>query len=87
MHGDVVITDIGNVGMVVKVFQRVYDGLGLLEVDAYPCVGGDVTVRATDRQYRDFFESKSIVDVLIWYYDSPGIVRFSLPAALLYRST
>ena len=83
--GDLVINSAGDVGMVIKVFQRVCDDLILLEVDAFPTIGGDVSRRSADRKYRDFFESKSIIDVLIWYYDSPAIVRFSVPSALLYR--
>ena len=82
--GDLVITNTGDVGKIVKVFQRVSDDLVLLEVDAYPSINGDTACRSTSRQYHDFFESKSIVDTLIWYFDSPGIIRFSIPAALLY---
>ena len=84
--GDLIINAVGDVGKVVKVFQRVCDDLIFLEVDAYPCVDGQVSCRSIDRQYRDFFVSKSIIDVLIWYFDSPAIIRFSVPAALLYQS-
>ena len=83
--GDLVIDKTGDVGMVVRVFQRVSDSLIFLEVDAYPCVGGNISCRATDRAYKDFFVSTTIVEQLIWYFDSPGIVRFSIPAPLLYQ--
>ena len=83
--GDLVIDNRAHVGKVVGIYQRVSDGLVFLKVDAYPCIGGDVAWRATDRQYPDFFESTAIIDVLIWYYDSPSIVRFSVPPALLHR--
>ena len=84
-NGDLVIDKTGDVGMVVRVFQRVSDSLIFLEVDAYPCVGGNISCRATDRAYKDFFVSTTIVEQLIWYFDSPGIVRFSIPAPLLYQ--
>jgi len=56
-----------------------------LEVDAYPCIEGETTLRDTDKRYLDFFESAAIIDVLIWYFHSPSIVRFSVPPALLYQ--
>lgn len=83
--GDLVINDIGGVGKVVKVFQRISDNLIFLEIDAYPCLPGKMNYLATSQQHRDFFASKSIIDLLIWYFDSPGIIRFSIPAALLYK--
>ena len=83
--GDLVINNAGDVARVVKVFQRVCDDLIFLEVDACPCIDGDISCRPASREYRDFFVSKSIIDVLIWYFDSPGIIRFSIPAALLYQ--
>ena len=83
--GDLVIDHRAHVGKVVQVLQRVSDGLVFLEVDAYPCIEGETTLRDTDKRYLDFFESAAIIDVLIWYFHSPSIVRFSVPPALLYQ--
>ena len=84
--GDLIINDSGDVAKVLSVFQQsIGDVELLLEVDVYPSINGDIRCRATDRSCRRFFRSSSIIDVLIWYEQSPNSIRCAIPPALLYK--
>lgn len=86
-RGDLVINNVGDVGKVISVWQTVDERNHIFfEVDAYPCINNDVRIRATTRAYRDVFGSDSIIDVLIWYEDSPGIIRLAVPPGLLFAA-
>ena len=80
-----VINESGDVAKVISIWQKVSEDGLILEVEAYPCINDDLKYRATQRSRADFFKSESIVDVLIWYEDSPGIICVPIPLALLYR--
>ena len=82
--GDLVITTDGRVGKILSLWQRVADEHTFLEVDSYPSINNDTRFRATTRATKDFFESAELVDALIYVDESPGIIRFSLPAQMLY---
>ena len=84
--GDLVIRSDGLVGCVVKFWQRASDNHIALEVDAYPCVNNDIRYVSTAQSTRDFFDHHSIVDCLIWFEDSPALLRIAVPPALLYLS-
>ena len=84
-NGDMVINESGDVAKVISIWQKVSEDGLILEVEAYPCINDDLKYRATQRSRVDFFKSESIVDVLIWYEDSPGIICVPIPPALLYR--
>ena len=83
--GDLIINDSGDVAKVLSVFQQSIDVELFLEVDVYPSINGNPRCRATDRSHRSFFQASSIIDVLIWYEDSPNIIRCAIPPALLYK--
>ena len=83
--GDLIINDEGDVAKVLSVFQQSIEDELLLEVDVYPSINGDTRCRARDRSHRRFFKASSIIDVLIWYEDSPNIIRCAIPPALLYK--
>ena len=83
--GDLIINDEGDVAKVLSVFQQSIEDELLLEVDVYPSINGDTRCRATDKNHRRFFKASSIIDVLIWYEDSPNIIRCAIPPALLYK--
>ena len=83
-RGDLVINDAGDVGSIVCLWQVVATDLMFAEVDLYPCIGDDIRVRATTRSKRDYFKSDTLVDVLVWYVDSPGIIRTFVPPKLLF---
>ena len=82
--GDLVMTDSGLVGKVISLWKPMPTGRILLEVDVYPCINNDIRSRSTDRSSHGFFCSESIVDVLIWYEESPAIIRCVVPPALLF---
>ena len=84
--GDLVIRSDALVGRVVKFWQRASDNFIALEVDAYACVNDDIRFVSTAQTTREFFDHKSIVDSLIWFEDSPALLRIAVPPALLYRS-
>ena len=83
--GDLVINVRGRVGCVISCWQRTSDNLIVLEVDIYPCLNNDIRFASKAQAVRGFFEHLDIVDTLLWIEDSPGIVRVSIPPALLYR--
>ena len=83
--GDLIINDSGDVAKVLSVFQQSLDVELLLEVDFYPSINGDIRCRATDNSHSGFFKASSIIDVLIWYEDSPNVIRCAIPPALLYK--
>ena len=83
--GDLIINDDGDVAKVLSVFQQCIDDEVLLEVDVYPSINGDTRCRATDRSHRRVFKASSMIDVLIWYEDSPNIIRCAIPPVLLYK--
>jgi len=83
-NGDVVITKDGRVGKIVSLWQRVADEHTFLEVDSFPCVNVDISFRASAQGKTDLFENHELVDALIYVEASPGIIKFSVPAPLLY---
>jgi hypothetical protein len=83
---DLVVTVRGRVGCVVSFWQRVSDDNIVVEVDAYPCLDNDMRFASKAQATRCFFELRELVDTLIWIEDSPGIIRLSVPPALLYRA-
>ena len=83
--GDLVIDDVGGVGKVISFWQRENDHRLTIEIDAYPCVNNDISIRATLRSHRDFVTSESLIDTCIWVEDSPGIIHVTVPPALLYN--
>ena len=84
LRGDVVITKDARVGKILSLWQRVADDHSFLEVDSYPCVNGNLGIRATTRGTVDFVDADDVVDALVYIEESPGIIRFSIPAPMLY---
>ena len=84
---DLVMNVHGRVGRVVSCWQRISDELIVLEVDAYPCLNNDISVVSSAQAVRGFFEQVDLVDTLLWIEDSPGIIRVSVPPAVLYRDS
>ena len=84
--GDLVMTDLGVVAKVRSIWQRVPHGRFVVEVDEYECINNDIRVRSSTRTSHAFLYAESIIDVLIWYEDSPGIIRCAVPPALLFAN-
>jgi hypothetical protein len=89
-HGDLVVTKCGAVAKIVCFWRRDSAEAAaahqlFAEVDVYPSLNNDIRYAATTRSKRRFLDCHSFVDSLIWLEDSPGIIRISLPPALLFE--
>ena len=85
--GDIVVNVSGRVGCIVGCWQRVSDELIVLEVDVYPVLNDDMRFVSKSQSFRGFFNITDLVDTVFWIEDSPGILRISIPPALLYRES
>lgn len=83
-HGDMIVSTTGVVGTVINFWQFIGDATFFVEIDAHECINNDTRFRSKDRVERLCLETSSIVDSLVWVYDSPSIIRVSLPPALLF---
>ena len=75
----------GNVGKVVSLWQAVYENRIFLEIDLYPNINNDDRFRATARESRSFVDGSEVADVCIYIEESPGIIRITIPAVILYE--
>ena len=82
--GDVVITSEGIVGKVASFWQANAVGPVYASISAYKCIDGDTRLRATDNPLDIVCDAREVVDALIWFWQSPAIMRVSIPPALLY---
>ena len=87
-RGDLIITNTGVVAKIVTFMRK--DSVECLldifaEVDVYPCVNGDLKYASSARSTRRFLDCKTFVDCLIWLEESPGLIRISIPPALLFK--
>jgi len=83
---DVVVLRDGAVGKVKFFWQRPgYESI-VAELDVYEMIGGDVRFRSCERFSSSFVDVREFVDTCIWIYDSPAIMRVSLPPSLLYAA-
>ena len=85
--GYIVVNVSGRVGCIVGCWQRVSDELIELEVDVYPVLNDDMRFVSKSQSFRGFFNITDLVDTVFWIEDSPGILRISIPPALLYRES
>ena len=85
--GDLVVNVRGRVGCVVSCWQRVSDELIVLEADVYPVLNNDIRFVSKSQSFRGFFVAKDLVDTVLWIEESPGIIRISVPPALLFRES
>ena len=84
-RGDVIIMQNGNVGKVVSLWQAVYENRIFLEIDLYPNIHNDDRFRATARESRSYVDGSEVADVCIYIEESPGIIRLTIPAPILYK--
>ena len=81
---DLVITDAGVVAAIVAFWQSAGDETLYAEANAYECLNNDARFRSLERSHRVFIDTRTIIEALIWYEESPTIIKVSLPPALLY---
>lgn len=84
---DLMIDDNARVGKARAFWQQYPQPDLFVELDLYRCVGGDVRVWATTNPKRIFVNANTMIDTLLWYEDSAGIIRVAIPPALLLPHT
>ena len=82
--GDIALFTSGEAGRILAFWQAPGETVAI-EVDIYENVQGDVRLISEDHATRRFIESGSMVDTCIWYYDSPKVIRLSLPPVILFK--
>ena len=72
---------------VISIYQAVSSGDVFLEVDVYPCINNDIHYSSAANAYKGFVDSAAIVDALVWFEESAGIIRCAIPPSLLLVKT
>ena len=82
--GDVVMTETGIVGRIVNFWQAAGEETLYAAITAYECINNDTRFRSTERSQQLVCDSGTIVDALVWVWESPAIMRVSIPRSVLY---
>ena len=81
---DIVYIRDGAVGRIENFWKMDSEGL-MVQLDVFPCVHGDTTIRDESHPVARFVPIDDIVEACIWFYARPSVIKIALPPIVLLQ--